>query len=85
VDGPIVLTLLFSFNDAGLIESVRAEARGAMVGKTMIMVPWEGRWSDYQVRDGMKVPIDGEVAWLWPEGRKGYFCGAVTSLTYEFS
>jgi len=29
------------FNDAGLIESVRAEARGAMVGSEVVMMPWE--------------------------------------------
>jgi hypothetical protein len=31
----------------------------------------------------MTVPLTREVAWLWPEGRKAYFRGAVTSLTYE--
>jgi hypothetical protein len=85
VDGPLTLTLLFRFNDADLIESARAEARGAVVGKDMVMIPWEGRWSNYQTRDGMKVPITGEAAWLRPEGRKPYFLGTITSLTYEFS
>ena len=85
VDGPLTLTLLFRFNDTGLIDSFRAEARGAMVGKEMVMVPWEGSWSNYQTRDGMTVPFTGEVAWVRPEGRKSYFLGTVTSLTYEFS
>ena len=85
VDGPLTLTLLFRFNDAGLIDSARAEARGAMVGREMVMAPWEGSWSNYQERDGMTVPITGEAAWLRPEGRKPYFHGAVTSLSYEFS
>ena len=39
VDGPFTLTLLFRFNDAGLIESVRAEARGAVVGSEVVMMP----------------------------------------------
>ena len=39
VDGPLKLTLLFRFNDVGLIDSVRAEARGAMVGRAMVMIP----------------------------------------------
>jgi len=85
VDGPLTLTLLFRFNDAGLIDSFRAEARGAMVGKEMVMIPWEGNWSDYRSRDGMSIPFTGEVAWLQPEGRKPYFRGTVTSLSYEFS
>jgi hypothetical protein len=85
VDGPLMLTLLFRFNDAGLIDSFRAEARGAGVGKEMVMLPWEGSWSNYQTRDGMTVPFTGEVAWMRPQGRKPYFHGSVTSLTYEFS
>jgi hypothetical protein len=84
VDGPIGLTLLFSFNDAGLIVAARAEARGAGMGKDMVMMPWEGRWSDYQLRDGMMVPLTGEAAWLRPQGRRAYFAGSVTSLHFEF-
>jgi hypothetical protein len=85
VDGPLTLTLLFRFNAAGLIDSFRAEARGGMVGKEMVMAPWEGSFSNYQTRDGMTVPFTGEVAWLRPEGRKPYFRGTVTSLSYEFT
>lgn len=85
VDGPLTLTLLFRFDDFGLIESFRAESRGGMVGKRMVQAPWEGRFSNYQVRDGMSVPLAGEVAWMRPEGRKVYFRGAVTQLSYEFA
>ena len=85
VDGPLSLTLLFRFNDAGLIGSFRAEARGGMVGNKMVMAPWEGIWSNYQTRDGLQVPFTGEVAWMRPEGRKPYFIGTVTSLTFEFA
>jgi hypothetical protein len=84
-DGPLTLTLLFRFNDAGPIGSFRAEARGGMVGDKMVMAPWEGVWSNYQVRDGMQVPSTGEVAWIRPEGRKPYFIGTVTALAFEFS
>jgi hypothetical protein len=85
MDGPFTLTLLFRFDDAGLIESFRAEARGGMVGKVMVQAPWEGRFSNYQTRDGMSVPFAGEVAWMRPEGRKPYFKGTVTQLGYELS
>jgi len=83
-DGPLTLTLLFRFNDAGLIDSFRAEARGGIVGDKMVMAPWEGNFSNYQTHDGVTVPLTGEVAWLRPEGRKSYFVGTVTSLTYEY-
>ncbi len=87
VDGPINLTLLFRFNEAGLIASVRAEARGAGVAKKgssdMVMLPWECSLSDYQLRDGMLIPMTGEAAWMRPEGRKSYFVGKVKKLSYE--
>ena len=85
VDGPISLTLLFRFDDAGLITSVHADARGAGVGKDMVMLPWDCSVSSYQLRDGMMVPTVGEAAWMRPEGRRPYFIGSLTSLVYEFS
>jgi hypothetical protein len=84
-DGPLTLTLLFRFNDVGLIGSFRADARGGMVGDKMVMAPWEGIWSNYQLRDGVQVPFTGDVAWMRPEGRKPYFIGTVTALALEFS
>jgi hypothetical protein len=83
-DGPLSLTLLFRFDDAGLIESVLAKARARTVGKTIAMTPWEGRWSNYQTHDGMRVPFSGEVAWITPDGRKPYWRGTITALRYEY-
>jgi hypothetical protein len=85
-DGPITLSLTFTFAADGLIESVRADARGRTQGKQVVMRPWEGRWRDYQWHGGMYVPSGGEVAWLLPEnegGRKPYWRGTITSIAYE--
>ena len=84
-DGSLSLTLLFRFNDDGLIESIRAEARGRTVGRQIVMTPWQGRWSDYREHGGMRVPFSGEVAWLLPEGAKPYWRGTITALSYEFA
>jgi len=87
VDGPVSLTLLFRFDEAGLMRSVHADARGASQGKdgALLMLPWECSVSSYQLRDGMLVPTRGEAAWITPEGRKPYFIGNLTSLAYEFA
>jgi hypothetical protein len=82
-DGPLALTLRFKFNDAGLLASFRADARGSMVDGKLVTAPWEGSWSNYRERDGMHVPFTGEVAWIRPEGRRRYFVGTVTSLRFE--
>lgn len=83
-DCEITLTMLFRFNENNLIESVRAEARGRTVGGKVIPTPWEGRWKQYELRDGMHIPLNGEVVWVLPEGPKPYWRGHITSLTYEF-
>lgn len=83
-DCEITLTMLFRFNENNLIESVRAEARGRTVGGKVIATPWEGRWKQYELRDGMHIPLNGEVVWMLPEGPKPYWRGHITSLTYEF-
>ena len=84
IDGALHVALLFRFDQTGLIGSFRADARGNMVGKAMVMAPWEGAWSNYQVRDGMQIPLTGEVAWMRPEGRRPYFVGTVTAVGFEF-
>lgn len=84
VDGSVSVTMLFSFNEDGTIETVRAEARGRTVGDQVIPTPWRGRFWNYQRRGGMQVPLDGEVAWLLPEGAKPYWRGRITEIVYEF-
>jgi hypothetical protein len=82
-DGDNVVTLLFRFDEAGLIASVRAEARGRAVQGAVVPTPWEGRWWNYEVRDGMRVPLEGEVAWLLPGGARPYWRGRIVRLIYE--
>lgn len=84
-DKGIVLSMIFYFNAEGLIESVRADARGRTVGGAVIPTPWEGRYRDYQSREGMLIPVEGEVAWILPEGRKPYWRGRISGVEYEFA
>jgi len=84
-DGPITLTLLFKFDDAGLIASVHADARGAVSGSETVMRPWDCSVSNYQLRSGMLVPTRGEAAWMQPRGRRPYFIGTLSSLVYDFA
>ena len=83
-DGETTVTLRFRFGADGLVETVRAEARGRTVRGVSAPTPWEGRWSNYQRRDGMMVPLDGEVAWVLPEGAKPYWRGRIVQVQYAF-
>ncbi len=82
-DGDTRVSLLFRFDEQGLIASVLAEARGRTVAGKVIATPWEGRWFNYALRDGMRIPLEGEVAWLLPEGRKPYWRGRITEIRFE--
>ncbi|HET9978571.1 MAG TPA: DUF6544 family protein [Burkholderiaceae bacterium] len=85
-DGAVSATLRFRFDPAtGLIAGVHAAARGRTVGKTVVMTPWEGRWSSHAEHDGMRVPLTGEVAWLTAEGPRAYWRGEVSALAYTMT
>jgi len=84
-DGGISVALLFTFNDAGLVESVGAEARGRNLRGKVVPTPWQGRFWNYSDRGGMHVPLDGEVAWLLPSGPTPYWRGHIERIEYEFA
>jgi hypothetical protein len=84
-EGGISLTMLFTFDEHGLIETVRAEERGRAVGGEVIPTPWRGRFWNYEERGGMLVPLSGEVAWRPPEGEKPYWRGHITKIAYQFA
>jgi len=84
-EGDHTITMLFTFDERGLIDTVHAESRGRAVGDEIVPTPWQGRFWNYEVRSGMQVPLDGEVAWLPPEGVKPYWRGHITEIRYGFA
>lgn len=84
-DDDLTLSLLFRFNAAGLIDTVYADSRGQTIGGKVMHAPWECRVWNYALRDSMYVPLDGEAAWVMPEGTKPYWRGHINQLSYEFA
>lgn len=85
VDAAVEVTLRFRFDAAGHMASVRADARGRGSGASMRLLPWEGRWSDHRVHEGMTVPFAGEVAWVLPQGPRPYWRGTLTALDIDWA
>jgi hypothetical protein len=81
-DGATTVSLVFQFNAEGAIETMRAEARNRDALTTM---PWNGRFWEYAVCNGMLIPLEGEVGWEYPEGTRLYYKGKVTEINYEFA
>lgn len=84
-DGGVTVTLLFTFGADGLVETARSETRGRVVGEQVVPTPWQGRVWNYVARDGMRVPLEGEVAWILPEGPRPYWRGRMDRIEYEFA
>jgi hypothetical protein len=84
-EGEVSVTMRFIFNEQGLIDCVKAAARGRTVGDAVVPTPWAGRFWRYEERGGMLVPLEGEVAWLLPEGPKPYWQGQITEVAYEWA
>ena len=84
-EGALRLTLLFTFHDSGLIDTIRVEARGRTVGGQVVRTPWQGRFWNYNEHSGMRIPLEGEVAWVLPEGPKTHWRGRIMRLEYDLA
>jgi hypothetical protein len=81
-DDATTVSLVFRFNAEGVIDTFRAEAR---YRDKLTAMPWGGRFWEYSVRNGMLIPLEGEVGWEHPEGIRLYFKGRFTEINYEFA
>lgn len=82
-DGTTTATLDFHFGADGLVERVSAAARWRLVGGKPVATPWVGRFWNYALLGGMKVPLDGEVAWMLPDGPLPYWRGHLQAVEYD--
>ena len=80
-DRETTVSLVFRFNAEGTIETMRADAR---YRDKITAMPWSGRFWDYGTRNGMLIPLEGEVGWEYPDGIRLYYKGKVTEINYEF-
>ena len=69
----------FHFGADSLISSVTALRPRAADGGS-VLTPWSGRWLEYGVRNGVRIPVEGEVAWLLPSGPQPYWRGRITAI-----
>lgn len=78
------VSLDFRFGRGSLVQSVFTPERARDVDGRAVPTPWQGRFFDYEERDGMRIPLSGEVEWLLPEGPQVYWRGRITEVSYEY-
>jgi hypothetical protein len=84
-DRGVEVTVRFRFDDAGGISGFSSAARPRAVGNRFEPTPWSGRYWNHARRNGMRIPLDAEVAWRMPEGERPYWRGHVEHAEYEFA
>lgn len=80
--GTTTVSLDFHFGKEGLVERVYTPSRARAVGAGSVPTPWQGSFSRYEERSGLRVPIDGEVEWVLPEGPQPYWRGRLTKVEF---
>lgn len=81
--GGTTVSAEFRFGADGRIESVYVPDRLRDVDGEAVPTPWEGFFRQYERREGVWIPISGDVSWILPEGRQTYWIGEITAIRYE--
>ncbi|WP_366928889.1 DUF6544 family protein [Thermovirga sp.] len=82
-DGQFSVSLTFTFNEIGLVNTVTASERYRDVDGKLVPTPWQGKFWNYGRCGGMLVPFDGEASWILKERLKPYWRGSVKRIKYK--
>ncbi len=83
VDSGNTVSMECRFGDDGRMVRIRAE-RFRDVDGVGVATPWEVEFGEYAEFEGMRIPVEAEVAWLLPEGRLSYWRGRIVKTGYRF-
>ena len=84
-DAGTTVSLEFSFNERGEITGISSPGRFREVQGKYELTPWTVRVWNYEERGGMRIPLEGEVAWQLPDGRMPYWKGTIIDVRYDFA
>lgn len=82
-DHSTTVALDFHFNEAGEAVRIHTERRWGTFEGGYRQVPWEGRFQDYRLEEGMRVPGYGEVGWQVDDRVEWVWKGEVVEARYE--
>jgi len=81
-DGTRSVAVDVAFGERGEIERVSADRYAS---RALGVLPWSGRFSDYESMTGMMIPTAAEVEWVTSEGPVPVWRGRVVSAEYELT
>lgn len=81
--GALRVSMVFTFGEDDSVMAVRAEARGRTSRGRLVPTLWQGRFWNYANRNGVWLPLEGEVSWVLPSGPQPYWRGRITEIRHE--
>ena len=82
-DSGITVSLEFRFNEADEVVAIYSPGRFGRFDEEYKQVPWEGHFRDYQIRQGMRIPLYGEVGWYEDETLNLVWKGNLLDVQYQ--
>jgi hypothetical protein len=79
----VTVSLQFRFDSTGDLVSVYAPDRPRAVNGAYQPTPWAGRFRNHTVRNGVRIPLEGEVEWILPTRTLPYWRGRIVSMEYD--
>jgi hypothetical protein len=83
--GSTQASIIFFFNDRDEVERIHSEGRFREIEGRYEPMPWTGYWRNYQTRNGLLIPIEGEVEWNLPQGDLTYWRAHLEEIDHEIS
>ena len=83
-DSNTTISLDFLFNEAGEITGAYTPGRYREVNGNYKLTPWAGHFHKYELRNGIRIPVEAEVSWELPEGSFPYWKAEITGIEYTY-
>ena len=83
-DSGITVSLEFRFDDADEVVSIYSSGRFGRFDGKYKQVQWEGHFSDYQIRGGIRIPMYGEVGWYEDKTLQLVWKGNIIDAQFQF-
>ncbi len=84
-DSGTTVSLEFHFNDVGEVTDVFTPGRYREVNGSYELTPWAGHFRNYEERDAVRIPVEGDVEWQLPTGNFPYWKGRIVKVEYDFA
>lgn len=82
-DHGVSVSLEFRFADGGEVTGIYTPARWGTFDGRYQKRPWEGHFRNYESRDGMRVPAEGDVGWYVGDEWSPVWKGAIVGYEVE--